>query len=107
MNMALVFLLLLASAILGLATSLFFRAWAMAPVSLLLAVASAIFLHADGFGFAGGVSAIIGCVVASQIAYVVGLFMTSRLDKPEDLTQDEVDGDPNNRGEQNVSDEDK
>jgi hypothetical protein len=33
--------------------------------------------------------------------------MTSRLDKPEDLTQDEVDGDPNNRGEQNVSDEDK
>jgi hypothetical protein len=107
MNMTLVFLLLLTSAMLGLATGLFFRVWAMAPVSLLLAVASAISLRADGFGFAGGVSAIVGCLAVSQIAYFAGLFMTSRSDKAEDLTQDEVDGDPNNSGEQNVSDEDK
>ena len=44
----------------------------------------------------------------SQIAYVAGgLFIVSRADEAKDLTQEEVDGDPNSRGEQNVYDEDK
>ena len=75
--MALVFLLLLASAILGLD-----QPFSFAPgLWLGFAVAcgaSAIFLHADGFGFAGACRPLSG-VLASQIAYVVGLFMTSRL----------------------------
>ena len=106
--MTFVFILLVTSAIVGLATGLVFRVWAMALVSLLVAVASAISLHAHGFGFAGGVSVTIGCLVISQIAYVAGgLFIVSRSDEAKDLTQEEVDGDPNSRGEQNVYDEDK
>jgi len=90
---------------LGLATGLLFRVWALGMVSLLVVVSSAIALR--GFGFAGGVSVMVGCLVVSQIAYVAGGLMVSRADNAEQLTQDEVDGDPNSRGEQNVSDEDK
>jgi hypothetical protein len=105
--MTLAFILLVVSAILGLATGLVFRFWAMALVSLLIAIASAISLRAHGFGFAAGVSVMIGCLVVSQIAYVAGVFMMVRSDEAENLTQVEVDGDPNSRGEQNVSDENK
>jgi uncharacterized membrane protein YkgB len=105
--MTLAFILLVTSAVLGLATGLIFRVWAMALVSLLIAIASAISLRAHGFGFAAGVSVIIGCLVISQIAYIAGAFMMSGSDQAEDLTQEEVDGDPNSRGEQNVSNEDK
>jgi uncharacterized membrane protein YkgB len=99
--MTLVFILLVTSALLGLATCLVFRVWALVPVSLLVAIPSAIALHAHGFGFARGVSVIIGCLVISQIAYVAGVFMMSRSDKAENLTQEQVDGDPNSRGEKN------
>jgi hypothetical protein len=105
--MTLAFILLVVSAILGLATGLVFRFWAMALVSLLIAIASAISLRAHGFGFAAGVSVMIGCLVVSQIAYVAGVFMMVRSDEAENLTQVEVDGDPNSRGQQNVSDENK
>jgi hypothetical protein len=105
--MTLAFILLVVSAILGLATGLVFRFWAMALVSLLIAIASAISLRAHGFGFAAGVSVMTGCLVVSQIAYVAGVFMMVRSDEAENLTQVEVDGDPNSRGEQNVSDENK
>ena|SRR5674476_373116 len=105
--MTLVFILLVTSAILGLATSVVFRVWALVSVSLLVAIPSAIALRVHGFGFAGGVSVIIGCLVISQIAYIAGGFMMSRSDQAENLMQEEVDGDPNSRGEQNVSNEDK
>jgi uncharacterized membrane protein YkgB len=105
--MTLVFTLLATSAMLGLATGLLFRVLALGMVSLLVVVSSAIALRAHGFGFAAGVSVMVGCLVVSQIAYAAGGFMVSRADNAEKLTQDEVDGDPNSRGEQNVSDEDK
>jgi hypothetical protein len=38
---------------LGLATGLVFRVWAIALVSLLIAILSAVALRAQGFGFAG------------------------------------------------------
>lgn len=91
---------------LGLATGLVFRVWAMALASALIAILSATALRAHGFGFAGGVPVVIGCLVISQIAYLAGVFMMSRSDIAESLTQEEVDGHPNNRGEQDVSDDD-
>jgi hypothetical protein len=105
--MTLVSILLVTSATLGLATGLIFRVFALVPVSLLVAILSAISLRAHDFGFLAGVSAMTACLVISQIAYAAGLFMMSRSDQAEDLMQEEADGDPNSRGEQNVSDEDK
>jgi len=105
--MTLAFILLVTSATLGLASGLVFRVWTLALVSLLIAIASTLSLRVHGFGFAAGVSVTIGCLVISQIAYIAGSFIMSRSDQAEDLTQEEVDGDPDSRGEQNVSNEDK
>ncbi len=105
--MTIVFTLLITSAMLGLATGLVFRVWAIALVSLLIAILSAVALRAHGFVVAGGVSVMIGCLVISQIAYTAGVFIVSRSDNAESLTQEEVDGHPNSRGEQDVSDDDK
>jgi hypothetical protein len=86
--MTLAFILLVTSAILGLATGLVFRVWALALVSLSIAIASAISLGVHDFGFAAGVSVTIGCLVISQIAYIAGSFITSSSDQAEDLTQE-------------------
>jgi hypothetical protein len=106
LNVTIVFILLITSALLGLATGLVFQVRIMALVSALIAILSAAALRAHGFGFAGGVPVVIGCLVISQIAYLAGVFTLSRSDNVESLTQEEVDGHPNNRGEQDVSDDD-
>jgi hypothetical protein len=92
---------------LGLATGLVSRVWAIALVSLLIAILSAVAFRAQGFGFAGGASVMVGCLLISQIAYLAGAAIMSRSDNAESLTQDEVDGHPNNHGEQDVSDDEK
>jgi hypothetical protein len=92
-------LLLLVSAILGLATGLLFRVWAFLLLSPLLAIAAAIVLHSSGLGFVAGVSLIVGCLVASQFAYLVTTFL---LHGGEASIEDEVDGEPGCRGEQDV-----
>jgi hypothetical protein len=104
-NVTIVLTLLIASAALGLATGLVFRVWALALVSPLIAIVSAIFLRGHGFGFGGGVLVTIGCLAVSQIAYLVGTAATFR--GTENLTQEEIDGDPGGRGEQDVRDDDK
>jgi uncharacterized membrane protein YkgB len=107
LNVTFTFILLIASAVLGLATGLFFRVWTIASVSLLIAILSAIFLRSYGFGFAGGVSITVGCLVISQVAYIAGAFIEARMCRTAELTQEEIDGDPSGGGEQNVRDDDK
>jgi uncharacterized membrane protein YkgB len=107
LNVTITFSLLMASAVLGLASGLFLRVWTIAPVSLLIAALSAIFLHGYGFGFAGGVSITVGCLVISQVAYLAGGFIESCMCRTADLMQEEVDGDPSGGGEQAVRDDDK
>ena len=84
-----------------------FRVWILVLVSPLIAIVSAIFLHGHGFGFGGGVLVTIGCITVSQIAYLVGVAVMSRSDRAENLTQEEIDGDPGSRSEQDVRGEDK
>ncbi|MGA7997353.1 MAG: hypothetical protein WCA28_20960 [Bradyrhizobium sp.] len=105
--MTITFTLLMASAVLGLATGLFLRVWAIAPVSLLIAIPSAMFLRSHGFGFAASVSITVGCLVISQVAYLAGGFIESCMGGTVDLTQEEVDGDPSGAGEQDIRDDDK
>jgi hypothetical protein len=102
-----VFTLLIASALLGLATGIAFRVWAIALISLPIAIFSAIFLRAHGYGFAAGVTIIIGCLVTCQTAYFAGIFVRPRSCRSADLTQEEIDGDPGNHGEQDIRDDDK
>lgn len=103
LNVTVALALLIASGLLGLATSLFFQVWALVPLSVLIAILSAISLQARGFGFAGGVSITIGCLVISQIAYIAtGLVMFGSY-RAKNLTQDNPDG----RGEHDVHGQDK
>jgi hypothetical protein len=79
-DVTVVFTLLITSAVLGLATGLLFPVWAVALVSALIAILSAVALRTYGFGFAEGVSVMVGCLVISQTAYLAGSFIPSRSD---------------------------
>jgi hypothetical protein len=105
-NVTVALALLLASALLGLATGRLFRVWALVPLSVLTAIASAISLQARGFEFAGGVSITIGCIVIGQIAYIFAGLVLFGPHGDEDLTQ-EVDDGPYDRGEHDVRRQDE
>jgi hypothetical protein len=102
LNVTIILFLLLASAILGLATGGFFRVWALLLVSPLIAILAAIVLRSYDFGFAASVPVIVGCLVVSQIAYMA---MTFHLYREKLSVQDETDGAPSEHGEQNVRDQ--
>ena len=105
-NVTITLTLLIASAAIGFATGFVFRVWAIVPISLLIAIASAIRLHEHDFEFAQGVSTTVGCLVICQITYFAGSFAL-HLYGAADSTQEEVDGDPGHDGEQDVRGEDK
>jgi hypothetical protein len=105
-NVTVALALLLASALLGLATGRFFRVWALVPLSVLIAVASTISLQARGFDFAEGVPITIGCIVIGQMAYIFAGLVLFGPHGDEDLTQD-VDDDPDDRGEHDVPRQDE
>jgi hypothetical protein len=94
-----------ASALTGLAVGLLFRAWAVGLASLLVALLSAVLLDLNGFGLASGVAITIGCLVICQGFYLVGAFFISRDRFAKYLTQDAIDGEPDNGREHGVSDE--
>jgi len=82
---------LFASAIVGLATGLFFRVWALLLVSPAIAILAAIVLQISGFGFWTGIPIIVGSLISGQLAYMVAVF---HLHKGELSAQDDVDGGP-------------
>lgn len=69
MDIALV--LLAISALLGAATGLRFKALALVPIALLIALVSAAVLRVSGFGTGGGIVVIIGCLVLNQATYLL------------------------------------
>lgn len=97
-----IILALLGSAIIGLATGLFFRVWAMVLVSPAIAILAAIILQASDFGFFAGVSVVTGCLVVSQIAFLLAAAL--RLHKGDISVQDEAYGDPGEHCHQDVRD---
>lgn len=90
--MALVLILLLLSALIGAATALTFRVVAMIPVSLSIAVASAIAARADGFQLLPGIFVILGCLVVAQLAFALVIFFVCGRDfmKANEI-DDEID----------------
>jgi hypothetical protein len=97
-----VLVLLLASSIIGLATGLFFRVWALLLVSPALAVVAAFVLQSWGFGFWTGVPIIVGCLIVNQAAYLAATF---RQHRRELSVQDDIDGAPGKRGHRGISDD--
>lgn len=106
LNVTVALVLLIASALLGFVTGLFFQVWTLVPTSLLIAIVSAISLRARGYGFAGGVSMTIGCLAISQLAYIATGLVMFGSHRAEDLAQ-EIDDDPDSRGERDIRSKDE
>ena len=90
------------------ATGLLFRAWANAIIAPIIAFDLAIALASHGFGFFEGVLVTVACLIVSQVAYFVGLFLESRVgiadladyvldDQPGDNREHEIGGEQEKR----------
>ena len=102
--MTIAFVLIVASAVAGIATGYVFRIWALAVISPFIAVFAAIILHASEFGMMPGVAVIAICLAVSQLAY----FATTYLRYARHVSpHDEVDGEPGEIGEHKIRREHK
>ena len=63
--------LLGASALIGAAAGLHFKALALVPIALLIALVSAAVLRKNGFEARGGIVIIIGWLILDQAAYIL------------------------------------
>ena len=96
-----VIILLALSALLGFATGLRFKIPAVAALSVLIVLSSAIIVRASGFEFATGIIVIVGCLTVSQLAYVLSSVFDTALNAlaqnlsrrgPSDDRQNDVQG---------------
>lgn len=100
--MNVVWLVVAASALLGLATGLGLRVWAMVPVSLAVALVSAWVANSQGFGFTDGVLAVMACLFVCQAAYIA-VWITGQ--GPEKfLADDAIDDKPDDDREDGIGD---
>ena len=104
--MLIVLVALAASALLGLAIGLVFQVWANMIVAPLIAVVSAIALASHGFGFSEGVLITVACLVVSQVAYLIGVFLESRAGIARNFLADDVfDDEPDDNREHDIGGE--
>ena len=97
--MGIVSVLLLTSALLGAAAGLRFKVFALVPIAILIALASAAVLHKNDFGTGSGIATIIACLVVNQAAYIIVQIFTPA----SNLLSNEVsDSDPSSGREQGV-----
>jgi hypothetical protein len=94
-----------ASALLGLATGLVFRWWAIAVVAPLVALGSAIALAAHGIGFLEGVLVTFACLFVNQLGYFVGVSLESRAGTAKFLVDNGFDDEPSDIREHDVTGE--
>jgi hypothetical protein len=104
LKLTIALLLMLASALVGMATGFVFKIWALVLISPPLAVFSAIILRSFEFGLVAGVTIIAICLAVCQLAYLaVAYFRHAQDISPHD----EVDGEPGEKGEQKIRREHK
>ncbi|OKO69482.1 hypothetical protein AC629_41165 [Bradyrhizobium sp. NAS80.1] len=97
--MTFAFVLIAASALVGIAAGFVFRIWALVVIAPLIAVFSAIVLRIYEFGMMAGVTVIAICLVACQLAYLAATYL---LHARNVSSHDEVDGKPGEIGEQKI-----
>ncbi|WP_426421361.1 hypothetical protein [Bradyrhizobium genosp. A] len=97
--MAIAFVLIVASALVGIATGYAFRIWALVVISPPIAVFSAMILRIFEFGMMAGVIVIAVCLAVCQLAYFAAAYFLSARNVS---AHDEVDGQPSEPGEQRI-----
>ncbi len=99
LKLTIALILMCASALVGAATGLVFKIWALILISPLVAVFSAIVLRACEFGMMAGVTIVAICLAVSQLAYLAATLL---LHAQDISSHDEVDGEPGKIGEQKI-----
>ncbi len=94
--------LLILSALLGIAISLRFKIQAVAVLSILIAFSSAITLRTFGFGLTSGILVTIACVTACQMSYILGVYLHIRLNQ---LVKNDPGHEPCNDRQDGVGDQ--
>lgn len=102
--MTIAFVLIVASALVGIATGYLFRIWALVIISPLIAVLSAIILRIHEFGMMVGVMVIAISLAVCQLAYLAAAYF---LHARGVSAHDEVDGEPGKASEQKIRREHK
>ena len=97
--MTIAFVLIVASALVGIATGYVFKIWALVVVSPLIAIFAAIILRVYEFGMLAGVTVIAGCLVICQLAYFAAAYVLHTRDAS---SHDEIDGEPGETSEQKI-----
>ncbi|MBR0840750.1 hypothetical protein JQ607_11180 [Bradyrhizobium liaoningense] len=97
--MTIAFVLIVASALVGIATGYVFRIWGLVVISPFIAILAAIVLRIYDFGMMAGVAVVAICLVVCQLAY----FAASYLLHARDVSaHHEVDGTPGEISEHNI-----
>lgn len=99
LKLAIAFVLVVASALVGVATGHVFRIWALVLVSPLIAIFSAVVLRTYEFGLVAGVTVIAICLAVCQLAYLAATYLLHARDVS---SHDEVDGEPSEISEQKI-----
>lgn len=102
--MTIAFVLIVASALVGIATAYLFRIWALVIISPLIAVLWAIILRTYEFGMMAAVMVIAICLAVCQLAYLAAAYFLHARDVS---AHDEVDGEPGKASEQKIRREHK
>ncbi len=102
--MYVVMLLLIASALLGMATGFVFRVWANLFVAPLIAVVSTIGLRWYGFDFAACISVTVGCLFTSQLTCLIGSFLSGGY-VSDLLVREAFDNEPDDDGQHAIGGE--
>jgi hypothetical protein len=104
--MSTIAVLISVAALVGLALALFRFHWgALAIAGFILALGGAAVLQGRGFGILAGVAVIVGSLVVSQLAYLIGTGLLSRLwrDVESLLAGDEPDDHPGEEGDDKIT----
>lgn len=97
--MTIAIVLIVGSALAGIATGYAFRIWSLVVISPLIAAFSAIVLRTYEFGMTAGVIVIAVCLAVSQLAYLTASYL---LHARAVSSHDEIDGEPGEISEQKI-----
>lgn len=99
LSLTIALLLMLASALVGMATGSVLKIWALVPISPLIAIFAAVVLRSCEFGLVAGVTVIAVCLAVCQLAYLAAAYLLHARDIS---CHDEVDGEPGEQAEQKI-----
>lgn len=100
-------LLIATCSLAGLAVGLVFPVWAIAVTTVAIAVFATTVSISQGFGVMGGVALATACLVACQLSYLAGRFVSRRYGFPDLSASDEIDGDSGEPRQRSITEQDR